>query len=192
MRFTSLVLFLAVAVLGIGDVARGQEWVPYVGEMPANAFMPTRDNPNAGAICRMTGPSDVSQKHLLGSVHEKEGELVCRGVTYPTGKYTLESGSRIIADPKFDVLVIEDLPTATREALAGMVPEAAVNAAGECPWETHYEGHMFCEGSVQWENLKPKVGVQEIWQGLLCVRALEDCGERGGSGSVVCRRWDAK
>ena len=192
MRCTSLVLFLAISLLGIRNVVEGQEWVPYEGEMPANAVMPTRDNPNAGAICRMTGPPDVSPKHLLGSVQEEEGELVCRGVTYSGGKYTRGSGKRIIADPQFDVLVIEDLPTAPREAPAGIVPEASIKAAGECPWETHYEGHLFCEGSVRWENLKPKVGVEEIWQGLLCVKALQDCGERGGNGSVVCRKWDAK
>jgi hypothetical protein len=140
----------------------------------------------------MTGPSDVSPKHLLGSVQEDDGELVCRGATYSAGEYPLRSGKRIIADPQFDVLVIEDLQTATQETTPGVVPEAEVGAAGECPWETHYDGHLFCEGSVNWENLKPKVGVKEIWQGLLCVRALEDCGERGGNGSVVCRRWDAQ
>ena len=192
MRFTSLVLSSAVGVLIASNVVDGQEWVPYEGEMPANAFMPTPDNPNAGAICRMTGPSDVSQRHLVGSVEEEEGELVCRGVTYSAGKHTLESDRRIVADPHFDVLVFAAAPAAVRQATAGMVAKAEVDAAGECPWGTHYAGHLFCEGSVQWENLKPKVGVEEIWQGLLCVKALQDCGERGGNGSVVCRRWDAQ
>ena len=191
MRCTSLVLFLAISLLGIRNVVEGQEWVPYEGEMPGNAVMPTRDNPNAGAICRMTGPPDVSPKHLLGSVQEEEGELVCRGVTYSGGKYTRGSGKRIIADPQFDVLVVDLLSAAQRET-ADMAPVTKADEASECPWEAHYAGHLFCEGSVQWENLKPKVGVEEIWQGLLCVRALQDCEERGGSGSVVCRRWDAK
>ena len=192
MRFTSLVTVLAVAFIGINNVVEGQGWVPYEGEMPANAFMPTRENPGAGAICRMTGPSEVSPQHLLGSVQEDDGELVCRGATYSAGEYPPGSGTRIIADPEFDVLVIEDLQTAAQEAIPGLVPQAEVDTAGECPWENHYEGHLFCEGSVDWENLRPKVGVEEIWQGLLCVKALEDCGERGGNGSVVCRRWDAQ
>ena len=187
MRVPSLVLLLTVAVSGITAMAGAQAWVPYDGAMPANAVMPTRDNPHAGAICRMTGPSDLAQKHLLGSVQERDGELVCRGVTYSAGKYGEES-ARIIADLQFEVLVIEDVPRA-ETASSGAV---MAHAESDCPWETHYDGHLFCEGSVNWENLKPKVGVEEIWQGLLCVRALEDCGERGGNGSVVCRRWDAK
>jgi hypothetical protein len=190
-RFNSLFLFLAVAVFGISAV-EGQRWVPFEGSMPAHAFTPTRENPEAGAICRMTGPPDVSPKHLLGSVQEERGELVCRGATYSGDEYKRGNGRRIIADPQFDVLVLADLRSVAQQAAAGVAPQEQGDAASQCPWETHYNGHLFCEGSVNWENLKPKVGVQEIWQGLLCVRALEDCGERGGNGSVVCRKWDEK
>ena len=178
MRFSLVLLMLSL--MGLGAVAQGQAWVPFQGELPGHAFVPTGENSGAGAICRMTGPLEVSPRHLLGSVQEEDGRLVCRGATYSASEHA-PSGKKIISDPQFEVLVVGDDP-----------PSKLANTAAECPFESHYEGHMFCEGSVRWENLEPKVGVEEIWQGLLCVKALRDCDERGGSGSVVCRRWDKK
>ena len=93
------------------------EWVPFDGEIPENAVMPTDENRYAGAICRMTGPRQVSPTHLLGSVQEVDGEFVCRGGTYSARRYRPAGGKVIISDPEFEVLVVADVQ-----------PEAA-----ECP-----------------------------------------------------------
>ena len=117
-------LFFFIVVLGMSNFAEAQEWVPFDGEIPENAVMPTDENRHAGAICRMNGPQQVSPIHLLGSVQKVDGEFVCRGATYSGRRYRPARGKVIISDPEFQVLVIADVQ-----------PEAA-----ECPEvEVRYE-----------------------------------------------------
>ena len=118
-------LFFFIAVLGMSNFAEAQEWVPFDGEIPENAVMPTDENRYAGAICRMTGPRQVSPTHLLGSVQKFDGEFVCRGATYSGRRYRPDRGKVIINDPEFEVLVMADALEATSE---GMVPEEEVQA----------------------------------------------------------------
>ena len=118
-------LFFFMAVLGMSNFAEAQEWVLFEGEIPENAVMPTDENRLAGAICRMTGPRQVSPIHLLGSVQKFDGEFVCRGATYSGRGYRPAKGKVVINDPEFEVLVIADVPAATSE---GMVPEEEVQA----------------------------------------------------------------
>ena len=117
-------LFCFIAVLGMSNFAGAQEWVPFEGEIPENAVMPTDENKNAGPICRMTGPRDVSPAHLLGSVQRVEGELVCRGATYSALKYRPAGGKVLIADAKFDILI--EIDEQEWVPFEGEIPENAV------------------------------------------------------------------